>query len=273
MLKIIPPLLLAFALSNIQATSISSLETLPALQGAGTQFNLEQLPSSLWPHFVSVKDAEALSIKEGSRGTLIRVVEDQLLVDFGRNGLLLLDADRTDFLQHITDRISGSEDKEFPNLAMQIGNKLIRFDLGTKSGAIRFEKIEHKTLYVLLYLDQYSPDLAQDLLDFGAAYTSLEQQFPGIIAVLMPEDRKFYDFAATTGYQVPMITPHVRKGYMNSLTHAVDHYPALIISDANGKILAQKQEGIEKTLEGLLTPIGIDWEAPTAKSHTFSKKL
>lgn len=244
-----------------------SIEALPAFQGAGVEFSLEQIPSALWPTFIELQDASGLTVKEGARGTLIRVVGDELVVDFGRMGMATIDFRQTNFLEEITKRLSGAEEKDFPNLALQIGNKLLRFDRGKESGAIRFEHVENKILYILLYVDQYQPDLAQDLLDFGVAYTDLEELFPELILILMPNDRTFYDFGATTSYSVPMITPFVRKGYIASLAHGISQYPAFVACDANGKVLGRSHDGLQwnrlaKELEALLKPIGIQWTAP-----------
>lgn len=270
-------LLLIAEIAHGASKSEFAIEELPALEGAGVEFNLEQLPSSLWPTFVLLKDATGLTLNEGSRGTMIRVDGDQLVVDFGRGGVISVAPAQTDFLESVHQRILGGKNKEFSNLALQIGNKLVRFDLGEESGAIRFEKVESTALYVLLYLDQYSPDLAQELLDFGTAYTSLEKDFPGIIVVQMPKDRTFYDFAVTTGYNVPMITPHTRIGYINSLSHDITQYPAFVVCDANGKVLGMRS-GLEwallaKELEKLLEPIGIPWQAPDIKHRNWNTRL
>lgn len=274
-------ILLIFFLSGVSAfardLSSPPISKLPSLRGAAIDFGLEQLPSALWPTFVVLEDSEGLSAKTGARGILIRVVGDELLVDFGRDGLMTIDPRRTNFLEAIKQAISDHEEKDFPNLALQIGNKLMRFDRGENSGAIRFKHVEEKVLYILLYVDQYSPDLAQELLDFGAAYADLEDRFPELIVVIMPNDRTFYDFAATTGYGVPMITPHVRRGYINSLAHRVSDYPAFVACDANGKVITKSKEGLSwkhlsQELETLLSPIGIDWSAPYIRQRSSNTR-
>ena len=260
-----------------QETGTAAIGDLPSLEGARNDFKLEQLPSNLWPTHVILQENEGLAIKAGARGTLLRVVKDNLLIDFGRHGVMLLDPRRTNFYEVITTSIINNKEKDFPNLAQQIGNKLLRFDQGDESGAIRFELIENKVLYILLYVDQYRPDLAQELLDFGAAYADLEAHFPELIVVLMPKDKTFYDFGATTGYSVPMITPHVRKGYINSLSHGVSEYPAFVLCDANGKVVGKSNnvpewDGLAQELQTLLMRLGIEWEVPQMKHHKSKKQ-
>lgn len=262
--------------ANEEATL--EIDKLPALQGARVDFELEQLPSTLWPTFIQLQDSNSLASKVGFRGTLLRIEGDQLLVDFGRHGLMQVDPHQTNFFDQVMADIKNSNSKEFPNLALQIGNKLMRFDRGKESGAIRFEEIETKALYILLYLDQYSPDQAKDLLDFGVAYSRLEERYPGLIVVLMPRDRTYYDFGATTAYAVPMIAPHMRKGYMDSLAHNVENYPAFVVCDANGKILARSTlpfslGDLPKALDLLLQPIGIDWDWTEGQANKKPEKL
>lgn len=272
------PLTLFFgSTSFIKAEATLELEQLPALQGGKVDFELEQLPSTLWPTFIQLQDSHRLASKVGFRGTLIRIEGDQLLVDFGRHGLMQVDPHQTNFFDQVMAGIKNQDAKEFPNLALQIGNKLMRFDRGKESGAIRFEEIEGKSLYILLYLDQYSPDQAQDLLDFGVAYSDLEDRYPGLIVVLMPNDRTYYDFGATSGYAVPMIAPHLRKGYIDSLAHQVETYPTLVACDANGKILARSTpnlslENLPSALQSLLQRIGIAWCLAEAQANKKPEK-
>lgn len=256
---------------------LNTLEELPALQGAKIKFELEQLPSGLWPTFIQLKDSRSLAKKVGFRGTLLRIESDQLLVDFGRHGLIKVDPHQTNFFDEIMAHIKNKKVKEFPNLTLQIGNKLMRFDQGEKSGAIRFEEIETKVLYILLYLDRYSPDQAQDLLDFGTVYSYLEKCYSNLIVVLMPNDRTYYDFGATTSYPVPMIAPHMRRGYIDSLAHQIVTYPTLVACDANGKILARSDstltlKNLPSALESLLRLIDIDWNSAAGKINNKTEE-
>lgn len=252
--------------------ALNTLEQLSSLQGAKIEFELEQLPSGLWPTFIQLQDSHSLAKKVGTRGTLLRIESDQLLVDFGRHGIIKVDPHQTNFFDELMAHIKNQKVKEFPNLALQIGNKLMRFDQGEESGAIRFEKIETKLLYILLYLDRYSPDQAQDLLDFGMVYSRLEKCYPNLIVILMPNDRTYYDFGATTSYSVPMIAPHMRRGYIDSLAHNIVTYPTLVACDANGKILARSDstmtlKNLPSALESLLQLIGIDWISAVGKTN------
>lgn len=179
--------------------------------GSGSTAQSEQIPSSYWPPYVETTETIVNvenEIKADTRGVLLRVEEDQLLVDFGRNGVASIDPIATNFHEEAQKLMSGESKKEFPNFSLQLGNKLMTFGRGERSGPLRFQEVVGTKIYILLYLDTYSPELAQPLIDFGEAYKELKAEWPNIEVVLMPRDRKFYDFGATVGYAVPYITPH-----------------------------------------------------------------
>lgn len=271
----------AVALFFVSAGFVIALgeEHTPVLQKR-PGFRLEQLPSTLWPVFVQLQDSHRLASKLRFRGSLIRVEGDRLLVDFGRHGLMQVDPHETDFFEQVMAGMKRPDAKEFPNLALQIGNKLMRFDRGNRSGAIRFEEVRGKSLYILLYLDQYSPDQAEALLDFGAAYSDLEDRHPALVLVLMPNDRTYYDFGASSRYAVPMIIPHMRKGYIDGLAHQVETYPTFVACDANGRILERsapnlRVDNLADALRSVVQRIGmchVPSVSDVEKNFTFNKE-
>jgi hypothetical protein len=236
---------------------------------------IEHIPSAVWPQFITTsrdivitdESGKEFTLSANTRGVFLRAENNDLLIDFGRNGIQLLNAKSTDFFDRVSALMTGTDTKDFPNLALQIGNKLVTFARGDASGAIRFEEIKPIQVYVLLYLDNYSPDYAQALLDFGLAYKDLKKQFPFIELVLMPRDRKFYDFAFTVGYSVPLITPHVRNAYIDTLKHNALPGPTFVAVDANGRILGRTEKAVEwsklnKQLEILVNELDLEWRAP-----------
>lgn len=249
-------------------SSFASAE--PLFEGSGTSAQTEQIPSAFWPPFVETTEKivyREKEIKVDTRGVLLRVEEDQLLIDFGRNGVATVDPNATNFYEEVCELMSGASKKEFPNFSLHVANKLMTFGRGKKSGPIRFEEVVGTKLYILLYLDTYSPELAQPLMKFGKAYKDLKAGWPEVEVVLMPRDRKFYDFGATVGYAVPYIAPHMRIGYIKSLTHGVDTPPAFAAVDNNGRMLYRSEaplalEDLSNSLENLLNELGIPWSKP-----------
>lgn len=240
------------------------------LNSPGVSFIPENIPSALWPTFVETKD-DAI-FKKSTRGTLIRVENDILIVDFGRKGIIEVAPESTDFYQQVSALMLGETTKEFPNFSLQVGNKMMTFGRGDQSGAIRFEDTQHITLYVLLYLDRYDPSIAKDLMNFGSAYDALKVEHPTIEVVLMPDDREFYNFGFTVGYTIPFIATHMRKGYINSLYHKVDDTPGFVAVDTNGRIMGRSETPLEwdnlaEALEELLEEAGIRWSRPPRAAH------
>lgn len=256
--------------------------TKPTLaQGSGVLFQAADLPSSLWPQFVEttrdIEVADSKTIKNDTRAVLLRVEGDELLLDFGRNGISKVNPKDTDFYTRVHEFMTGTSTKEFPNFALQIGNKMMTFGRGSESGPIRFKEAEALEIYILLYLQDYDPDFAQELFNFGLAYDDLKEKWPSIEVVLMPRDRKFYDFGATVGYSVPFIAPHMRAGYINSLQHGIDTPPGFVAVDNNGRILARSEAPVAwdhliKELEGFVQEIGIPWSASNQGKRSAYKR-
>jgi len=265
-----------FVLSLFGAFSLlghAENNTHPLVPGAGVDSSIGRLPSALWPPFVeTTREIEALttdeqSIKAGTRAVLLRVESDRLVVDFGRLGVRRIDAFSTDFIDRVYDFLIGDSEKEFPNFALQVGNKMMTFGKGEKSGPIRFEEALKIDVYALLFLDEYRPEMAKELLNFGESYLALKEEFPRIEVVLMPRDRDFYNFGNSVGFSVPMIATHMRIGYIDSLSFKKPEDPAFVIVDNNGRVLASSQKSVDfdrlgGELEDLLEKIGIDWDNP-----------
>jgi hypothetical protein len=258
-------------LCGLFTTTVTYAELSPSLNGSGNDATLEMLPSAYWPQYVTTTanimpdSAPFKEIPQQNRGTLIRIEADTLLVDFGRYGVHAISPQNTDFHQRLGELLSGQSEKEFANFTLQVGNKLMDFGRGKESGAIRFKHIKDTELYVLIYLDTYTPEMAAPLIDFGKAYGDLTQQYPSIRFVLMPKDREFYNFGYTVGYSVPFIAPHMRVGYTNSLSHNPTTFPYIVLVDPNGKTLYQTGSELDTLIEHVqiaLNQIGINWEAP-----------
>lgn len=241
--------------------------------GSGTSAEAEQIPSAWWPQFVeTVRDLDrsesnGQQIEAKTRGVLLRAEGDRLIVDFGRKGIVSIEPKATSFYNEVYKLMTGESEKEFPNFALQVGNKMMTFGRGKNSGPIRFREALGIDIYLLLYLDTYQPEIAQDLMDLGEAYKDLKEERPDLEIVLMPRDRKFYDFGATVGYVVPYIAPHMRKGYIHSLSHGVDLTPAFVAVDDNGRMLYRSDAPLDwgdlsNSLENLVNELGIPWSKP-----------
>lgn len=256
----------------------------PLIAGSGVSITAEDIPSALWPTFIKLseditlpKEAGEKRIRKGTRATLLRAEGENLVIDFGRNGVAKITAYKTDYYTQVSELMLGKEEKEFPNFSLQVGNKLMTFGRGDESGPIRFEEAQGTELYVLLYLDTYTPDIAQELMDFGLAYDDLKSNWPNIEVVLMPTDKEFYNFGFTVGYSVPFIATHMRLGYIQSLSHEVEETPGFVAIDPNGRSMGSSVTPIEwdmlaKELERLLNELDINWTAPRISHRSAGQR-
>ena len=253
--------------------------TLPAIYandryfpGSGTTGQLELIPSAYWPPMVTTQERIATqekSIPKNSRGALIRIEKDILVVDFGRHGIQEISPKNTDFHSQLTDYIKGDKTKEFTNMSLQVGNKIMDFGRGSESGAIRFDEVKDTQVYIFIYLETYSPEMAQPLVDFEKQYQEIKSQFEHIEVVLMPHDREFYNFGYTVGYSVPFIATHMRIGYIKSLAHDPGPFPYIAITDANGRLLKQSEANLKELgsiVINQLSHIGLELESVKPKS-------
>lgn len=258
----------------------SSADSDSLFPASGISAQTEEIPSAFWPTFVETTQRIVRDEKEidaDTRGVLLRVEGNELIVDFGRRGVVDLDPKKTNFFEEVTKLMSGEEEKQFPNFSQQLGNKMMTFGRGKDSGPIRFREALRIRIYILLYLDQYSPSLAPALMEFGQAYEHLKERWPMLEVVLMPRDRTFYDFGATVGYSVPYIAPHMRLGYIDSLNHGADSQPAFVAVDDNGRVLyrnttALDWEDLPDSLESLVNELGLAWSLPeTRKKKAYQR--
>jgi len=221
---------------------------------------LENIPSAYWPSQVTstqkIVTAEK-TISTKNRATLIRIEGNSLLLDFGRFGIHTVAPEKTDFYELLSDYISGEREKEFTNMSLLVANKLMDFGRGDESGAIRFDTVKDLELYILIYLDQYTPEMAVPLVEFEKAYSALKSQHPYAEVVLMPVDREFYNFGFTVGYSVPFISTHMRIGYIESLAHDPSSHPYMAITDANGRLLHKSEVELETMGEALIDALSV----------------
>lgn len=258
-----------FNIKSINAEISYSYDELVSV--AGVKADISTLPSALWPAFIIATEdinGDKKKISKGTRGVLQRCEGNELIVDFGRKGLVKIDYLKTDLVERISKSLNREEVKNFPNLTMQVGNKLITFGRGKESGPIHMDEVKNTGVFIFLYLDTYDPNQAKDLYKFGRAYEDLKTKYPNFTAIIMAKDKAYYDFGYTIGYNIPFITPHVRKGYMDSLYHQVSDYPCLLLADPNGRILYLSEknlsfENLSKELKNAVRSIGINLRIPS----------
>ena len=210
---------------------------------------IQAIPSILWPQYIETEEVVELplngnTIKKGARGVLQRVEGEALVVDFGRWGIQEIDPLQTNFYEEVLKLMKGETGKDFPNLTIQIGNKLMHFGVDNQPRRIHIAEVKNTKYFLLLYLGDYNEQTASHLYNFGLLYEDLKSLVPELMIAVMPLDRKYYDFGYTVSLPTPFIFPHMRQGYIKSLKHTTSgNYPALVLTDAEGALLYKSQEG------------------------------
>lgn len=231
---------------SLPIVTTANVVSLPATSGTGSaqanRHELQAIPSQFWPQYVTtvrpVAVDEDTEIPAGTRGVLQRCETHAVLVDFGRWGVHPVDPLATDFFEGLLAVMKGEAVKDFPNLTFQIGNKLMHFGPDKTPRRIQMSAVKDTRHYLLLYLGEYDPAGVDALRDFGANYGEhLQALSPELTVAVFPASRRYYDFGYTVGFPVPFIFPHMRTGYIESLSHTGPHLPKLVLVDAEGALI------------------------------------
>lgn len=258
----------AVAHSSGLGKTISHTSDIDAIiqQASPSAERLSAIPSAFWPQFIEPTEAitkDGATISTGARGVLLRCEGEKLIVDFGRWGIHAIHPHKTNFFEQVLALMKGEQTKDFPNLTLQIGNKLMHFGEDNQPKRIHMDEVKDTGYYLLLYLGDYETDTAEHLYRLGLHYERLKELVPGLTAVVMPLERKFYDFGYTVSLPVPFIFPHMRQGYIKSLHHVSDQFPVLVLADAEGAIYYQSTPGFDvselsQEVQTALITVGID---------------
>lgn len=213
----------------------------PVYYTAENSATLADIPSQFWPQYITTLEkvpveGSSKKVPANTRGVLQRCQQNRLLVDFGRHGTVLISPNGTDFYQTLLTAIQNPLKKELPNLSKQIGNKLVEFSEGSPR-PIPMESISLTEYYLFLYLDDLNANQARGLNKLSLLYNQSKKTFPGLTFVVIPNSLDVYKYFAQTKCPLPLFPPFLSKAYNKSLQHSPSTYPAIIVTDNNGKVV------------------------------------
>lgn len=216
--------------------------------------------SSFWPPKVALAEALELEGKSkplpvGRQGVLIRIDQtvaegDELVVDFGSNGVHRLRPGQTDVSERVEALMSGRVVKNLPNWTMMIGRAFLRVEPeGLKE--VRLRDLPSRKHMLIIYAEDLSLDaLAPVFANLTKYHQELEAR--SVLVLLFPvgsHDRKEFQqplaLRATCDFDFYYIYPYLASAYLNSLHHGVDASgtPCVVLVDNEGKTIATATKG------------------------------
>lgn len=235
-----------------------------ALQSADPTFSFKDalaIPSKFWPTLVNtvkeidleVKSGRAATISEGTRAVVIRLEPSgQLLVDFGREGIHLVDPSATNFVELSHAVANGKIDKLYGIMAGMIAQRLT---IPTESGELlpySFKTVNESDYFMLAYIEDDAGQF-RVLSDFQKTSSELLKSTATTFLLMPTFDYRNKELSArlhAAGVRVPFMYDYLVKPYTKTMSHKPQP-PALIVTDANGRILERYEGSLEAFEMGL----------------------
>ncbi|MEO0794004.1 MAG: hypothetical protein AAFX93_02515 [Verrucomicrobiota bacterium] len=223
--------------------------------------------TDFWPVWVKMKrvieNEDAPDVRIGRRGLVSRVEGEEVILDFGGEGIHRVAISDTDFVEEFDEKVT----KDIRNLrggivGELIGNKLF---LPGVEGRPPTEFTEYfDTRYFLIYYapiaDEQSLVIAQDMERFfaGSAY-----EF--VTSVWMPTDEymtirhNVENLDGKLSRRWKAFIPQFAPGYRKYFSHDVpDNEPTLVLIDRNGRIVYRAKVSEDPNLTALTQALSAD---------------
>jgi len=199
--------------------------------------------SSSWPYRIALTEpfeTESRTLPAGTTAVLIRLESPQrALVDFGRNGLHRIPVDATNITQQASAIDKGEVAKDFPNYVQTIGPRLVDVTIDPIN-KFRFEDVVDQEYFITIYADG-DMDTLVTLAEAVEAQQSTLEQTQTLAFIIPQETMHDFDYAErmrAAGLKIPFMYGHLAMPYTRVLDHGAKAFPTMVLTDANGKILA-----------------------------------
>lgn len=196
--------------------------------------------SSLWPFYISVVE-EIPSIPAAARkfpGVLLRIEDDQALIDFGRDGVHRVDLAATDILEASARLQSGEVDPDLANFTRYTTNIFFAKNVNDVFAPIPVDKFADTERYLMIYAPAR---IVEDEPLFEAIDTLLAaSDATGNASVVLGLGPGFYKAAASKRIDWTMVQPHSSIAYREALRHEPEVDLTIVLIDAYGKVLYRK---------------------------------
>lgn len=201
-----------------------------------------QVRSEWWPDRVTVNEPveETLNgqtIKPGRLGFVVRLVGDDVLIDFGRYGVIQLPIAQTDFVDR-SQELRGVRDwQHLGNWTAQFHTKLMAAK-PTGFQTLPIKVYDDKDYFLIFYLD-HSSDEGQQILSWMRDSKGINELPSNVCLMLIPDEHNTQDYLLELiAYEYPGLTLvyPLAKPYRTILNHQPEGAMMTVI-DKNGRAI------------------------------------
>jgi len=211
-----------------------------------------------WPYRVALVEpwqpvprAEPLSTELD--GVLIRVEPGGLArIDFGRGGVQRVPVEKTDLLERANRVRLGEEEKSMPNLAYQVGSRLVDATSDTPRGYPLPDTMTRRG-FLCVFADPGAPDFAQ----LATALAPLANH-PDVLTVLFPQgqhdDVALREKLRAQGWNVAFVFDYMSEAYTGTLVDPGTPMPVIQLQTNEGRMVLEGpwKQGFEKRIAAAL---------------------
>jgi len=204
------------------------------------------LNSDWWPPFVSlaadfsVSGDRDIEIPAGTRGVMVRVEADEVILDFGRNGVHRVPIEQTDLVVQAAERkAQGTLDSAL--FADAMFNKFFLLKDGEAAQCSRADFGDSR-YFLILYTRLASDrgDAVREAVEGLMSSSEVGSKDLSVVLVTFDEsERELLDAAKAKQIHWPIMFHFLNRAYLNTLHHGASGDPTLALIDRNGRLLAR----------------------------------
>ena len=214
--------------------------TLMADEG-GTTIDYLQA-SDYWPESVTlvrdVMTTDGVSLKQGRSGVLIRAENGELVVDFGRYGVVHLSPSDTDFYERAPET-KPDKDGQWALFSRYVSRAFCDPDTRKQCQPGQYDQ---SGFYAVFYTDFGGPEWTNSAsLIHALTPTLLETKSIGVQPLIVPMDSSIEEMSEDmeeTGVPAPTMMFFLSKGYQLAWDHHPEQWPVVVI-DRNGYVITK----------------------------------
>ena len=217
--------------------------------------NEEELASrsDLWP--LNIKTTETITddagfpiLKAATSGILLRIEEEKVILDTGRLGIVRIPISKTNALEIAREIESGEVAKSNGNIVSMLGGKF--FDpQGEGYQPLPYFEFKSVDYFLFYYARGRDDDCIRFTEKLRSEYKTIKDKLPHFELLMIPlDDDNEAMFKHLEEQQIPWPTMfhYMARGYQKALDHKPKNLPCLVLTDANGKILAHSIKDYER---------------------------